>query len=218
MCSEFPELCSVTKPKLGLSLGTKVKILLHHTVVIDSRCVRVELEDINQERLDIDVFLAFFFLLIRPRDLDCTDTSLLSKRRSISRVHTHVKAPSAGCCNSLLLFTFLKGSPWASFRDGLLFEIIFAKSRGGLLFKMNAPNIEMGNYKTICKTTTQIFNLEICLNVKYYSIKTRNSFFTVSNGSSWASSRWTSFRDYFCKVKRGTYFQDWLFLEIKPRD
>ena len=48
-------------------------------------------------------FLAFFFLLIRPRDLHCTDTSLLSKRRSISKVHTHVKAPSAGCCNSLLL-------------------------------------------------------------------------------------------------------------------
>ena len=30
-CSEFPELCSVTKPKPGLSLGTKVKILLHHS-------------------------------------------------------------------------------------------------------------------------------------------------------------------------------------------
>ena len=54
MRSEFPELCSVTKPKLGLSLGTKVKILLHRTVVIDSCCVRVELEDIDQERLDID--------------------------------------------------------------------------------------------------------------------------------------------------------------------
>ena len=30
-CSEIPKLCSVTKPKLGLSLGTKVKILLHHS-------------------------------------------------------------------------------------------------------------------------------------------------------------------------------------------
>ena len=48
-------------PKLGLSLGTKVKILLHHTAVIDSRCVRVELEDIHQERLDIDVFWLFSF-------------------------------------------------------------------------------------------------------------------------------------------------------------
>ena len=37
-------------------------------------------------------FLPFFFLLIRPRDLHCTDTSLLSKRRSISRVHTQ------NCC------------------------------------------------------------------------------------------------------------------------
>ena len=70
-----------------------MKILLHHTVVIDSRCVRAELEDIDQERLDIDVFLAFFFLLIRPRDLHCTDTSLLSKRRSISRVHTKIVVP-----------------------------------------------------------------------------------------------------------------------------
>ena len=38
-----------------------MKILLHHTVVIDSRCVRVELEDINHERLDIDVFWLFSF-------------------------------------------------------------------------------------------------------------------------------------------------------------
>ena len=88
LCSEFPELCSVTKPKLGLSLGTKVKILLHHTVVIDFHCVRVELEDIDKKRLDIDVFWIFLF----PRDLHCTDTSLLSQRRSISRIHTQ------NCC------------------------------------------------------------------------------------------------------------------------
>ena len=49
--------CAVTKPKLGLSLGTKVKICC--TIV--SRCVRVELEDIDQERLDIDVFWLFSF-------------------------------------------------------------------------------------------------------------------------------------------------------------
>ena len=67
LCSEFPELCSVTKPKLGLSLGTKVKILLHHTVVIDFHCVRVELEDIDQERLDIDVFWLFLFINSSPR-------------------------------------------------------------------------------------------------------------------------------------------------------
>ena len=33
----------------------------NNTVVIDSRCVRVELEDIDQERLDIDVFWLFSF-------------------------------------------------------------------------------------------------------------------------------------------------------------
>ena len=38
-----------------------MKILLYHTVVIDSRCVRVDLEDIDQERLDIDVFWLFSF-------------------------------------------------------------------------------------------------------------------------------------------------------------
>ena len=43
----------------------------------------MELEDIDQERLDIDVF-GVFFLLIRPRDLHYTDTSLLSKRWLIS--------------------------------------------------------------------------------------------------------------------------------------
>ena len=59
LCSKFPELCSVTKPKLGLSLGTKNGNSLHH---IFSAGVRVELEDIDQERLDnIDVFGFFSF-------------------------------------------------------------------------------------------------------------------------------------------------------------
>ena len=40
-------------------------------------------------------------------------------------------------------------SRWASFLDGLLFEITFANSRGGLLFEMNAANVEIGFYKTI---------------------------------------------------------------------
>ena len=45
----------------------------------------------------------------------------------------------------------------ASFLDGLLLEIIFSNSRGGLLFKMNAASSEIDNYKTISKTTIQIF-------------------------------------------------------------
>ena len=53
-CSEFPELCSVTKPKLGLSLGTKVKISLHHSHRFSLRLSGVG--NIDQERLDIDVF------------------------------------------------------------------------------------------------------------------------------------------------------------------
>ena len=36
-----------------------------------------------------------------------------------------------------------------SFRDGFLFEITFANSRGGLLFEMNTANIEIGFYKSI---------------------------------------------------------------------
>ena len=39
-------------------------------------------------------FMAFLFLFIRPRYIHCTNTSLLSKRRSISRVHTE------NCCLS----------------------------------------------------------------------------------------------------------------------
>ena len=53
----FPVLqisCSVTKPKLGLSLGTKVKICC----TID----RVELEDIDQEGW-ILMFFGFFLLI-----------------------------------------------------------------------------------------------------------------------------------------------------------
>ena len=44
-----------------------MKILLHHTEVIDFHCVRVELEDIDQERLDIDVFWLFLFISSSPR-------------------------------------------------------------------------------------------------------------------------------------------------------
>ena len=65
LCSKFPELCSVTKPKLGLSLGTKSENLLHHIFSLAFEWSLVELEDIDQERLDnIDVFWLFFFLFI----------------------------------------------------------------------------------------------------------------------------------------------------------
>ena len=45
---------------------------------------------------------------------------------------------------------------WAYSRDGHLFEITFANSRGGLLFKRSAVVIEADDYKIISKTTTQI--------------------------------------------------------------
>ena len=48
--------CSVTKPKLGLSLGTKLKICC--------TIIRVELEDIEQEGWILMFF--GFFLLINP--------------------------------------------------------------------------------------------------------------------------------------------------------
>ena len=41
-------------------------------------------------------------------------------------------------------------SRWASFRDEI-FDITFANSRGGLLFKKNAANIGIDDYKTISK-------------------------------------------------------------------
>ena len=51
--------CAVTKPKLGLSLGTKVKICC----TIDSRWRSSGVGRYRAGRLDIDVFLAFFFQL-----------------------------------------------------------------------------------------------------------------------------------------------------------
>ena len=42
-----------------------------------------------------------------------------------------------------------KALRWVSFGDELLFEITFPNSRGGILFKMNAANTEIDNYKTI---------------------------------------------------------------------
>ena len=54
-------------------------------------------------------------------------------------------------------------SRWASFRDGLLFEMGFFSSwasfRDGLLFEMNAGNIDIADYKTMNKTTAQIFQI-----------------------------------------------------------
>ena len=54
----------------------------------------------------------------------------------------------------VVLEYYRKTSPgWACFRDVLL----SANSRGGFLFKMNAANTEIGDYKTMTKTTAQIF-------------------------------------------------------------
>ena len=49
-------------------------------------------------------------------------------------------------------------------RVWLLFEVAFANSRGGRLFKINGANIEIFGDKTISKTTTQIFQPRNMLN------------------------------------------------------
>ena len=54
-----------------------------------------------------------------------------------------------------LLFEMRFFSRWDSFRDGILFATTY--SRGGLLFKMIAENIKSDYFKTMSKTTTQIF-------------------------------------------------------------
>ena len=51
---------AVTQPKLGY-WGWVLKWKFCCTIVIKSHCVWVELEDIDQERLDIDVFWLFSF-------------------------------------------------------------------------------------------------------------------------------------------------------------
>ena len=63
-----------------------------------------------------------------------------------------------------MVFSFFKRS-----LDELLFEITFSNSRGGLLFEMNRAINETVGFKTMSKTITQIFSLEISLKVKYSS-------------------------------------------------
>ena len=81
----------------------------------------------------------------------------------------------------------------ASFRDGFLFEIIFANSRGGLHFEMNAANIEIGFCKSIglMKKPSLTF---------LYTVKVGRYYLEVKK------SRWASFRDNFCKLKSGGFF------------
>ena len=76
---------------------------------------------------------------------------------------------------------------------------------GGLLFEMNAANIEIGFYKTIGLMKT-FFNHDTIFERRYYLEKKPMGLF-------W---RWSSFRDNFCKLKRGSSFRDRLLLEIKP--
>ena len=87
-------------------------------------------------------------------DYDYRRTNVKRERKGIYRKNTWASFP----------FTALG---WALLDDllfemGSLFEIIFANSRDGLIFNMNAANIEMDNYKTISKTTAPIFDHEIC--------------------------------------------------------
>ena len=84
-CSEFPERLQSLNSRLN-SLGTKVKILLHHShsLAVFEWSWRI----LIRKGWILMFFGFFFFLLIRPRDLHYTDTSLLSKRRSIKAEST----------------------------------------------------------------------------------------------------------------------------------
>ena len=72
--------------------------------------------------------------------------------------------------------------------DGLLFkEVTFANSRGWL-FKINAASIEISDdYKTVSKTTTQIFEPRNMLKCKIILKKIRTSLFSVLKRSPRAS-------------------------------
>ena len=55
------------------------------------------------------------------------------------------------------------------FLDGLFIESTFANSRGVLLFKMNAANIEVDDYKAMMsKTTAHIFQTRNLLKFQFH--------------------------------------------------
>ena len=108
-----------------------------------------------------------------------------------------------GCWASLLF----KGpwmdffSRWTSIRAGLLFEIIFANSGGGLFSRWMLQILKLTTVKQWARPLHIFFNHEVCLNVKQYSRNTRTLLFTVLKWSPWAS-----FRAYF---KDGRFFSRW---------
>ena len=88
---------------------------------------------------------------------------------------------------------------------------------GGLLFEMNAANIEIGFYKTIGLMERDYF-------VKVATILKKRSLFEMGFFSrkllqtqeGGFFSRWVSSRENVCKLKRGASFRDGFLLEIKP--
>ena len=90
-------------------------------------------------------------------------------------------------------------SRWASFRDS------FGNSRGGLLFKMKAADIETDDYKTMSKTTTQTFQPRNTLECQVILKKIRNliiyclddflSMLLLQSQEGGFFSRWASSRD-----------------------
>ena len=70
--------------EISLSLVAKVQILWHESVTTSELLAACGVGR-YQNRLEIDVFLAFIVLCFFPRHSHYINTSLLSKRRSISR-------------------------------------------------------------------------------------------------------------------------------------
>ena len=74
-------------------------------MVIESRCVRVELEDFDQERLDIDVFLAFF-LFINSSPLLTLYRHIVAVKATIDKQSPHAKLLCLNISNEVEISSF----------------------------------------------------------------------------------------------------------------
>ena len=98
---------------------------------------------------------------------------------------------------------------WASFLVWLLFDFAFANSRGGLLFKMIAVNIEIDDYKTKRRTTAQGFRTRNMLRCQIILNTNTNLIIYYLNP-------WASFEDYFANSS-GAHWVPFRGLAVSPK-
>ena len=122
-----------------------------------------------------------------------------------------------------LLFEMVFLSRWASFRDGLPFEMgVFSRwssFRDGRLFEILLETQEVGFFSRwklqILKLTTIKQWARLLHKLFSHEICLNVKLYSRKSGTSLFTVLMTSCRCYFYKVKRGASFRDGLHLEIK---